>query len=285
MDSEQLGFQDIVERVTTIPSLPEVARQVGRLVNDPGSSARDIQQVMIRDPGMAAKVLRLANSPALGLRETVRDLEQAIAMLGFKTIRSIAMSISVLGSFQIETTGFDMQLFWKHATVCAHVSRMIAERARIGDPELAYLGGLLKDLGLLILVEYTPEELARALRMAEDTKCDLHVACRAVLGTDHAEIGGWLCRHWRLEEQLVDVVEHQYRLEQAAEKKLVATLAFTEHLLMLKRIRLVGDHGQEKIAPEVWQLLGLDKQALVEALSTVNDEVDRARQVLAAAKA
>ena len=88
------SFEDIVDRIHTIPSLPEVVTQVVRLVNDPNSDARQINAIMMKDAAMAAKMLRMVNSVYYGLAEPVNDLEQAIVILGFKTIRSVALSIS-----------------------------------------------------------------------------------------------------------------------------------------------------------------------------------------------
>ena len=129
------SFEDIVDRIHTIPSLPEVVTQVVRLVNDPNSDARQINAIMMKDAAMAAKMLRMVNSVYYGLAEPVNDLEQAIVILGFKTIRSVALSISVLNMFQQQNANFNMKAFWAHSAVSACLGRLICGKARICDPE------------------------------------------------------------------------------------------------------------------------------------------------------
>jgi len=68
---------DIIARVHTVPSLPEVVTQVCRLVNDSNSDAKQVNSIMVKDAAMASKMLRLVNSVYYGLNEPVHDLEQA----------------------------------------------------------------------------------------------------------------------------------------------------------------------------------------------------------------
>ena len=105
------SFEDIVDRIHTVPSLPEAVMQVVKLVNDERSSANQVEAIMARDPAMAAKILRMVNSVYYGLSEPCNDLTQAIAILGFKTVRSIALSISVINLFQQQDAGFNMKAF------------------------------------------------------------------------------------------------------------------------------------------------------------------------------
>lgn len=59
MPLSRASFQDIIERIHTVPSLPEVVMQVCRLVNDPHVSAAQVNAIMVKDPAMAAKMLRI----------------------------------------------------------------------------------------------------------------------------------------------------------------------------------------------------------------------------------
>ena len=112
MTLSRSSFQDIIERIHTVPSLPEVVIQVCRMVNDPHANASHINAIMVKDPAMAAKMLRMVNSVYYGLREPVNDLEKAILILGFKTVRSIALSVSVLNAFQQQNANFNMKSFF-----------------------------------------------------------------------------------------------------------------------------------------------------------------------------
>ena len=278
------SFEDIVDRIHTIPSLPEVVTQVVRLVNDPNSDARQINAIMMKDAAMAAKMLRMVNSVYYGLAEPVNDLEQAIVILGFKTIRSVALSISVLNMFQQQNANFNMKAFWSHSAVSACLGRLICGKARICDPEFGFTIGLLKGLGKVILAENAPEETRAIIAVARQYRMSFTKACREVMDTDDAEIGAWLMERWELDKVLVATVREQGVLSATTkEPKLVSMCMLSEYLCTLKKIRTSGQCDEPQLDPAVWTHLGMDKTALVEVLSVINDEVENARQLLSIA--
>lgn len=283
MSINRSSFEEIIERVHTIPSLPEVVTQVSRLVNEPMANSADVTNIMVKDAAMAAKMLRMVNSVYYGLNEPVHNMEQAVRILGFKTIRSIALSISVLNAFQQQNACFNMKAFWAHGAVSACLCRMIAERSKVCDPELAFTIGLLKGMGKLVLVESAPDETRAIVAVAREYKLSFHAAAREVLDTDDAEIGGWLAEKWELEKTIVDTIRNQYSLDQAAQTGPVAMCLFSEYLCGLKKLRVSGECDEPNLDVGVWTHLGLDKTALVELLTRVNDEVDNARQLMALA--
>jgi HD-like signal output (HDOD) protein len=277
------SFDEIIERVHTIPSLPEVVTQVCRLVNDPDANASMISNIMIRDAAMSAKMLRMVNSVYYGLKEPVADLEQATIIMGFKTIRSVALSISVISAFQQQNACFNMKAFWMHSAVSACLCKMIAEKAQLCDPGTAYTMGLLKDIGKLVLVENAPDETRAIVAVAREYKLSFNAASREVLDTDDAEIAGWLAQKWELDPLIIETLRYQYDITKGVQMPLVAMCLFSEYLCALKKIRVSGNCDEPSLDPVVWQHLGLDKNALVDLLTRVNDEVDNARQLMAMA--
>ncbi|MFW5860249.1 MAG: HDOD domain-containing protein [Planctomycetota bacterium] len=280
MSITRTSFEEIIDRIHTVPSLPEVVTQVVRLVNDPKSDASQINDIMSKDPGMAAKILRMVNSVYYGLQEPVHNLEQAIMILGFKTIRSIALSISVINAFQQKDAQFNMRHFWMHSSVCACIGRLLAGKAHVEDPELGFVIGLIKDIGVLILVEHAPEETRGIIALAREYRLDLRQATRKVIDTDHVEIGAWLCERWGLDPVIIDTVRNQHDIEAGSDRRLVAICMFSEYLCGLKRLRIPGQCNEPKLDPLIWHHLGFDKTALVDVLSVINDEVDNAKQLL-----
>ncbi len=283
MTISRASFEEIIERVHTIPSLPEVVTQVSRLVNEPMANSTDVTKIMVKDAAMASKMLRMVNSVYYGLKEPVHDMEQAVRVLGFKTIRSIALSISVLNAFQQQNACFNMKAFWAHGAVSACLCRMIAEKSKVCDPELAFTIGLLKNMGKLILVENAPNETRAIVAVAREYRLSFHAAAREVLETDDAELGAWLAEKWELEQVIADTIRNQYDLGKGQSQGTIAMCLFCEYLCGLKKLRVSGECDEPTLDPGTWSHLGLDKTALVELLTRVNDEVDNARQLMALA--
>lgn len=273
-------FTEIVQRVESIPSPPQVVSQVVRLVNDPDASPAQIEAIMSKDVGMAAKVLRLVNSVYYGIDEPVHDLHQAISILGAKTVRSLALSVSAMNAFQQQDVGFSMKSYWTHCSVSAAICRLVGKRCGLEDPELPFVIGLFKDVGMLVLAQHAPEAMKATIATAKDKSLSFHAAAQEVMGRDQAQLAARLCERWEMEPAIVDTIRHQFDLGAAKDKRLVAIIQLTEYLCSLKRIRLVGNYDELQLDDAIWNHLGLEKTALVDALAVVDSEIDSARQLL-----
>lgn len=275
------SLETIVARVRAVPSLPEVVSRIAQATQDPNADARSITALVVKDPAIAGKMLQMVNSVFYGLNEPVRDLSQAVSILGFKTIRSIALSIGVMNAFQQQNACFNMKRFWTHSAVAAGVSRLIAQRAWVMEPELAFIAGLLRSVGRALLAQNAPDEMRAIIAVAQEYRLSFHVAAREVIRTDDAEIGAWLINLWELEPLLSRIVTDRYNLVGAQDPGPVALGQFCDHLCALKSMRAPGDFHDSTIDPAVWRHLGIDKTSLVELVSVVNDEVEAAKALLA----
>ena len=91
-----------------------------------------------------------------------------------------------------------------------------------------------------------------------------------------------LATKWEMEPAIIEAIKNQYQVSESHTGP-VAICLFAEYLCGLKKLRVSGECDDPHLDPSVWQHLGLDKTALVELLTRVNDEVDNARQLMALA--
>ena len=271
-------LKSIVSEVTELPTLPQVAVTLMDLLDDPNTGAPEINRVMARDPALASKILRLVNSAYYGLSNRVSSLNQAIVILGFKTVKSVALSASVMGLFKThgDVEAFDRAAFWKHSIAAACVSRLVARKQKGLDPELAFSGGLLHDIGKLVLAHYFPAEIEAIVKAAKEKKCSFLDAERSILETDHAEIGRWVTEKWGLPKDLVGGIASHHDISQAANKELAAVIQFGDYLAKLKGIAASGSCEPAELPKEVWTLLSVDKSDLPELINTINQEISAA---------
>lgn len=268
-------LKTIVEDIKELPTLPQVAVTLMDLLDDPNTGAPQINRVMARDPALASKILRLVNSAYYGLSNKVSSLNQGIVILGFKTVKSIALSASVMGLFKgpSEKRLFDRGAFWKHSIACACVARLVARKQKGVDPESAFSGGLLHDIGKLVLDHYVPTDLEAIVELAQKDKSSFSAAERQVLDTDHAEIGRWVAEKWGLPKDLTCAIAYHHNLEGAPDKGIVAVVQFADFLARLKGISASGSCDTPEIPKEVWAQLSVDKSDLPELVSTINEEI------------
>jgi HD-like signal output (HDOD) protein len=78
-----------------LPSFPDVALRVQRVLEDPRTTAAQIAQLLGSDAALAARVLRIANTVTFNLAgKPITDLRAAIRRLGHDLVRSAAVSFA-----------------------------------------------------------------------------------------------------------------------------------------------------------------------------------------------
>src|SRR5690606_32850050 len=83
---------ETIGRVTELPVLPRVYRDLTEILNQPEVHLDDVGNVVEQDMGITAKVLQLVNSSFFGLRREVSDIRQATTYLGTGIIRDLVLS-------------------------------------------------------------------------------------------------------------------------------------------------------------------------------------------------
>ena len=94
-DSEALRIVEGIE----IPSIPHVLRKILMLTNDPNSSSRDIEKLVLSEPGLVTHILKTVNSAFFGTPCEVRSVNHAIVLLGFSAVRSIVSGLVLIDVF------------------------------------------------------------------------------------------------------------------------------------------------------------------------------------------
>jgi len=161
----KVTMESIVEAVNDLPALPDVVVEIMELTENPDSTAQDINNVLNRDQSLTAKVLKLANSAFYGFPRRISTVTDATVLLGFKTIRGIIMAAAVSGFLNQEVEGYALGYgeLWRHSQCAAMTARLIAKKAKVGTPDLAYTAAIIipeaKSKSQMIFSKTIPPEL------------------------------------------------------------------------------------------------------------------------------
>ena len=123
--------------------------------------------------------------------------------------------LSLANTFERDAPLMKRVLFWEHSFGCAICSRLIARRMGYDDEELAYLAGLLHDIGEVILALQFHEEFERVVRLVRDRQMTFYTAEEEVLGINHTDFGPWLVEKWRIPTALSDTIANHHDIEKA----------------------------------------------------------------------
>lgn len=276
--SERLS--EIIEDIHTIPSLPELSVQVARLAIDERATHAQLAEIIARDPGMAAKVMRMASCAARGHAHAVIGLEQALSLIGLKTLRAIALSLSIIGMFKDGHEAFNVKYFWFHSAVSAGLCREIAKSAWIHDADSAYIIGLLKEIGKIILLHRAPAEFRRVIDLATRERLSFHDAAKAVIGFDDGHLAAALLEQWGLDPVLVDTIRHHHGSHGAAHPKLVAMCLLSDHICRISKLPDPGSFDSPELDADIGLRLRLEKSSIGTILAGLADEILWAKQLL-----
>lgn len=140
----------------SLPSVPDVAWKVRRLVEREDTSAEHVAQAVSADPAMAAKLVRASNSPLYRGFRDVRNVREAVVRLGMRTTRQLVTVFAMREVFNTRQASLqkEMDRLWRHSREVAALCWVLADSATRLNPEEAMLAGLLHDIGVVpVLVQ------------------------------------------------------------------------------------------------------------------------------------
>lgn len=204
-----------LETIKDLPTLPAIAMEVNRMLNEPDTTVGLIAETIENDQAIAVKVLKLINSAFYGVRSRVTNIHDAVVLLGFNSIRNIVLSVSVVKAFLNAGTaaGFNISEFWEHSIAVAISSKYLSEKTNGCDPEECFAGGLLHDIGKIIIAHYFPDIFIKIIDDMEREYLAFGKAEEKYLpGMGHAKIGGFLAEKWKLPPGLTEMIKRHHSL-------------------------------------------------------------------------
>ena len=195
---------------------------------------QDMQRIVdliSRDNSLTAQCLHMANSPLFGHCRQITTPRAAVAALGLQRMRDIALSCCMLRLVGTGNDQHDLIAFWEHSLACALVSRKLARRIGVQDPEQIYIAGLLHDLGFMVNLRLASEEFRALLRKAQVEQCNLERLEQETWGCTHCDTGGMLARRWELAPVVIEVIEFHHQLKpNSTYRSIVALVAISDQL-------------------------------------------------------
>lgn len=228
---QPLKPKEILARIGEIPPMPHVAAQLLSKLNDPETTVQSLQEVIATDQTLSARLLQIANSSLYGNMREVSVIGEAVMRLGFNAIRSWLLSTVTRAVFVAGGSSSAQHRLWRQSVLCAMGAQLLAERSGKADPELAFVAGLLQNIGLLLLARNHPEVFLEIHENCSESQMPYHEGERQALGFDHADLGSLLLQKWGLAVELVEAVARHHRLELAGEARgLAAVIALAEEM-------------------------------------------------------
>ncbi|HBY63748.1 MAG TPA: hypothetical protein DEH78_28315 [Solibacterales bacterium] len=193
-----------VQELTSRPDFPAFSRSIREVMlaaDDECGSARQITDVVRRDFGLSLKVLRAVNSFYYNRSgREIRSLGHAVAMLGAEAVRDLAGSMILVDHFRRKSPG--VRELMMLSVVTANHARSAAERVQFRRIEEAYLCGMFRNLGELLIACYYPGTYADILSAVAEHMVTGRQAAFRVLRFHYEELGRAMTHHWQMPESV-----------------------------------------------------------------------------------
>lgn len=263
MVSPNLTIENVVERTTDLPSMPDAALKVMRECDSPTGTAQNAASHLSRDQSLSAKILKLSNSSYYGLAGQVCDLQQAVIVLGMRSVRNLAVVASTYPWLSQPLKGYALApgALWDHSIAVAIGAQMLAKHTRSACPETAFTSGLLHDIGKVVLNVWLENKLEITLKYALRNDLPFDAAERKVIGFDHQQVGAYLAQKWGLPDVFVKAMAYHHQAANAPDfKNVVDCVHLADYFTMSVGYGLGGDGMRYIVDPNSFERLGLQNR-------------------------
>lgn len=267
--STNIDLRRRIEQVGELPTLPHVVQKLASMIGRPNISAEEIGALIEKDQVLSAKVLRLANSPFYGFPSRIASVAHAVVVLGLSVVKGLTLCATAFD--MMKNAG--MNELWRHSLGVAITAHILGAKAGMKNPEEVFVGGLLHDIGKVVLYVKWPDVGQQITLATRNTSRSLMETEQALFEVTHADVGGWLATAWHLPTSLREPILHHHSPSAAQDAKLQTAIVHVADVLV--KGLACGNPGDDLVPPlsrQAWDLVGLDAQGLAQCLAQATEE-------------
>ncbi len=202
--------EQIIKEIDGLPSFNQNILELLRLCKDHDADIEEIEEKIIVDPALTSELLKLANSASFYMGKRIEYINEAILVIGLSNLHDLLL---VTGTRRIlEKRYVKFHEIWNHCTTTANYAKHIAYKySQTKKVEFVYLGGLLHDLGKLVLLATDTELTGWISDLTKNRKIRTSTVLEEVsIGISHSTIGELMAKKWNFPDYLVECVKYHH---------------------------------------------------------------------------
>lgn len=274
---QHTSLRDLITKEITsesfqLPVFNNVALKLQESINDENTSIDKIEAIILEDPALASQILKTANSAFYRGLGDIKTVNHAVLRLGSQQVVNIAMLVSQKQSYSSKNPMIKSQMdkLWEHSFASAIGCRWVFQKFG-GDPCVAFLSGLLHDIGKLGVLKVIEHIQTKGLSSQEITDKSINDILN---GSIHTECGHVLATAWNLPEPFDVVIRDHHEIPQGEHETLLQTVRLmnvvTEQMGMSVR---ETENSCSFSSPEA-KALGLSEIQLAELEIHIEDSLE-----------
>jgi HD-like signal output (HDOD) protein len=179
------------------PAFSHHIQEVMRAIEDEAASLRRLTDMVLRDFSLTLRVLRAANSVCVNRSgRPVVSVAHAVALLGTESIRDLAGSVALFEHYRGVSPGLKELMLLSLLT--ANQTQTISERIEYPRPEEAYICGMFRNLGEVLVACYLPRKYVHIISEMNERSLPEREVCLQALEFTYEDLAQAMAKHWNL---------------------------------------------------------------------------------------
>ena len=252
----------LLEHARALPAAPQVLAGLCELLQEVNTGLDEISDEIRKDPALAARVIRISNSVIFGGGIKVGSVDDAVNRVGFSELLRLVGAATAAGLVErsLICYGVGAEKLRESLLLHALAAEALASYAGV-DPRIAYTGGLLRNLGMMVL-----DRAARGRLAPTDGFDPVSFATyaeweQARFGLSGGEVSTMVLDEWRFAAELVAAVgEHTLAREDSYRDRLACVLNLAGAVVANAGLALQGEKAHWGVTPEKLRGAGLSAE-------------------------
>ncbi len=269
----KLDIREQLNNIHSLPVMPDMALRIMELRNNPDANIDQLVEVVSLDAALSAQVMRYSNSALFGQRGKVKTLNDAIfRVLGYENVLHMALGAAMAKAFKLPENGpLSSDTYWQNATYSASLVQRLSrelDKSLGVKPGLAYLCGLLHNIGYLVLGTLFPSEyfwFNKVLSAKKDSPV-IEIEQR-LLGITHTELGKQLMQFWHMPEEIISVIAHHHQVEYEGNNDHYVKLVILADQILKSHNK--SDADTDEVSETLCKQLGFSDETVYEAMDEI----------------
>lgn len=278
-----ININAIIQEIDTLTPIPATTNKIMEIAGNPDGTFNDLADVLQYDAELTANLLKLCNSTYYGLTVKVDSVRQAISLLGLDQILEMVLIANTGQNMLKAQWGYDMARgeLWKNSVATAMISKSIATCQKQVEKYRVYTASLIKDIGKVIIDSFVGKSIRKIHRLVVKKDIGFDQAERAVLGIDHAELGGIIAEKWNFSSKMIYMISNHHLNKADARKDVETSIVYlADTIARMVGIGVGADGLAYKFYDDIFDSLGVSEEDIQNFMIEFKLSLNKAERLL-----
>lgn len=223
----------LIKEIDSIPQFPEHIISLNKMLMHKDVDLKDVALLIKKDPALTMDLLKMANSAHYRRTNKIEKIEIAVGIVGVNGLKYLVESNGVKKSLEKKYDNIELQKLWDHSSEIAQIASILCDKFKLNEiGDLAYIGGLLHDIGKIVLKHLHPKTLEKINNICKEKGISTDIFEHLLEGANHSLIGAKMAEKWQIPESIVKIIRnHNNPFGAEDEVKEVCSLIYLAHII------------------------------------------------------